>query len=123
MRRHTASGAKQRVSVGASKSECCVGLLTSLLFVVRPRSLSSRVMEDSTSATDRRSESTVSLERADLEALIGEVVCREMAGQQAGPSENPSVGGERLGVVVSAVVLPLLDLVRVGASGLLSLPS
>ena len=80
-------------------------------------------MEDATYASDRRSESTVSLERADLEALIGEVVRREMAGQQAGSSENPSVGGERLRVVLSAVVLPLLDLVRVGASGLLSLPS
>ena len=80
-------------------------------------------MKDSTSATDRRSESTASLERADLEALIGEVVRREMAGQQAGPSENPSVGGERLRIVLSAVVLSLLGLVRVGASGLLYLPS
>ena len=80
-------------------------------------------MEDSTPATDRRSEPTVSLERADLEALIVEVVHREMAGQQVGPSENPSVGGERLRIVLSAVVLPLLDLVQVGASGLLSLPS
>ena len=71
------------------------------------------MMEDSTSAIDRRSESTGSLERADLEALIGEVhvVLREMAGQQAGPSENLSVGGERFRVVLSAVVLPLFDLV------------
>ena len=81
------------------------------------------MMEDSTSTTDRRSKSTVSLERADLEALIGEVVRREMAGQQAGLSENPSAGGERLRVVLSAVVLTLLDLVLVGASRLLSLPS
>ena len=60
---------------------------------LRPRSLSPCVMEDSTPATDRRSKSTASLERADLEAFIGEVVHREMSGQQAGPSENPLVGG------------------------------
>ena len=68
-------------------------------------------MEDSTSATDRRTDLAISIERSDLEALIGEVVRREMAGQQAGSSANPPVGGEPLGVAFSVLVLPLPDLI------------
>ena len=46
---------------------------------------------------DRRLESAITIQRADLEDLIGQVVRREMAGQQAGPSSTPPEEGERLG--------------------------
>ena len=59
-------------------------------------------MEEASSepVLERRPDSAIAIQRADLEDLIGQVVCRETASQQAGPSSNSLVEGERLGVVI-----------------------
>ena len=61
-------------------------------------------MEESGSelVPDRRPDSAITIQRTDLEDLIGQVVRREMAGQQAGPSSNPPGEGESLGVGVGS---------------------
>ena len=46
---------------------------------------------------DRRLESAITIQRADLEDLIGQAVRQEMAGQQAGPSSTPPEEGKHPG--------------------------
>ena len=50
----------------------------------------------------RRPESAITIRKTDLEDLIGQVVQREMAGQQVGPSSNPPREGKSLGVGVDS---------------------
>ena len=59
-------------------------------------------MEDdsSESVPERRPDSAITIQRADLENLIGQVVRREMASQQAGPSSNSPVERECRRVVI-----------------------
>lgn len=124
MRAHALSGAsctgaKQAASARISEAVCrardLVGILHYYSFLVMEES-------SSTPAPDRHTDSAISIERADLEALIGQVVRREMASQQAGPSVSSQEGGELFRIAPFYFPPPTWPC-PVGVSGLHPLPS